>query len=104
MTGVTTGAESGRVARGSFHWVPIEQVTVLPDDPHLRHFKGMWWATDGKGRVLLWRGRDGFDSAQGNRQQSVAEYLLRQTPWRDAGAVDLVKIEHAFLPDDPGRY
>lgn len=88
--------------RDTFHWVPVEQVTTPPPSSHLLHFADMWWMTNGRGEVLLYRRPDGSDSAQANRDRSVMERFVER--YSEKGVTGVLHIEHAFLPDDPGRY
>lgn len=87
-----------------YHWVPVEQVTTPPSHSHLWHVPDAWWVTNGAGEVLLYRGRDGHDSPMSNRSRTLVEGLMDKLKMYAEGATGVVHLEHAFLPDDPGRY
>lgn len=87
-----------------YRWVPVERVTTPPNHSHLQHLWDSWWVTNHTGEVLLWRSRDGHDAPMANQSRSIVEHLMGSLKLYDEGAAGVVHIEHAFLPDDPGRY
>ena len=92
------------VKRGTFRWVPVEQVTNPPPNVHLEHLGNMWWVTNGRGEVPLYAGWDGRDYAPCNRDRSIAERIVASPHGEEIGATGVLYIEHAFLSDSPGRY
>lgn len=84
-------------------WWSQERVTTPPSG-HTQSYPGRWWVVNDHGEVLLyappWAKGQVFPQCNLNRY--IVERRVEQ--YASLGALGVVRLEHAFLPDDPGWY
>jgi hypothetical protein len=90
--------------KAQLHWLPMDQVTSIPDVPRIDRFSDRWWIANGRGEVLVYQpdAKHQFFVPQCNQNRLVVERLAPL--YAEFGATSVIWIPMAFLPSDPRGY